>query len=296
MKRMGTIAAILMLSSGIQAKLAWGEIGFGPGQSLDPAEVVREAGGIQVPADMTTEIRCAVAQLMDFRITKTDLGETGWNFIPLIEDFQSGIPAQVARYFRNVSRQSLKRGVSMAYEEEIQTGASPDREKVVTELTQILVETPYSVFRQIVPAEQWGTKIAHHLGGEIRVVEKDPAGRAVRQLERMVLSGVPFADMNFDPVNQDMTKAEIILYGKDGAKVYWRVYHSDNGSTKADVGSVEFRSYGDNSVLVTFHSAHKIRGLELVPPVAKSILEKTFLDHARRYQAIAERAAQAPCL
>jgi hypothetical protein len=57
------------------------------------------------------------------------------------------------------------------------------------------------------------------------------------------------------------------------------------------VGSVEFRAYDENSVLVTFHSAHRLRGLELLPAAAKRALSQTFLDHARRYRDIVARVS-----
>ena len=74
----------------------------------------------------------------------------------------------------------------------------------------------------------------------------------------MVLSTVTSQLDCTDPL--DMTKVENIVYDDNGATVFWKVMHSDNGSVIADVGSVDFRAYDQNSTLVTFHSAHKLSG------------------------------------
>ena len=85
-----------------------------------------------------------------------------------------------------------------------------------------------------------------------------------------------------------MTKAELIRYGDGFAKVCWKVYFSDNGSTDVDVGSVEFRAYGDGGTLVTFHSAYKIRtgGIPIPGPILGPMLSGTFLDHLEQYRFI----------
>lgn len=261
------------------------ETGFGPGQSMGLTEAVREARATMVPA--IPGIPAAVPA--GFGITGTDLGRTGWDFVGLVDAFQAQTPSEVTRYFVSAGQRELSGGISRTYQSELRTGAGPEKEAVVVEVTRILIDAHYDVLQTMIPAWEWGLNLAHRLGGEVRVVEKGADGRVVRQLERMVFSGVPFAAVDCSLINQDMTKAEIIRYGKDSAKVYWRVYRSDNGSTKVDIGSVEFRAYGESSVLVTFHSAHRLRGLEFMPAAAKRALSRTFLDHARRYQAIAVR-------
>ncbi|OGR40544.1 MAG: hypothetical protein A2X29_09545 [Elusimicrobia bacterium GWA2_64_40] len=292
-KTLTPILFVLALIGGAGLSLA--ETGFGPAQTMDLAETIKEARQTPVPG-LSPGIPAEPQLVTDpglrrgsagFPITGTDLGPTGWDFVDMIETFQTRLPKDVARYFSAAGPRELVGGISKSYESEIRAGSGGEKEKVVIELTRILIDAPFSVFQKKLPAGDWGLNIAHRLGGEVLVTEKGADGRVVRQLERMVLSGVPCAAVNLSLTNQDMTKAEIIRYGKDSAKVYWRVYRSDNGSTKVDVGSVEFRTYGESSVLVTFHSAHRLRGLEFLPGVAKRVLSQTFLDHARRYRDIA---------
>jgi len=277
------------------------ETGFGPEQSMDLTEALKEVRGTAVPG-ISVGIQAAlpVEEKRDelyaaagcgpagFGITGTDLGPTGWDFTGLIETFQAQTPSDVAQYFASAGPRELSRGISRSYESELRTGAGPEKDAVVVEVTQILINAPFHVLQKMIPAEEWGLNLAHRLGGEVRVVEKGADGRAVRQLERMVLSGVPFAAVDCSLINQDMTKAELIRYGEDSTKVYWRVYRSDNDSTKVDIGSVEFRAYDATSVLVTFYSAHRLRGLEFLPKVAKRALSQTFLDHAQRYKSLVE--------
>lgn len=263
---------------------AGAEIGFGPGQSLNVGDLKNEAAALNVPAAGLEPAKRRPSN--DYRITGSDLGGTGWDFIQLAGDFQAHVPGDIARDFNEAGRQDLVAGISRSYTDRIRTGAGPERQEVAVEITRLLIEKPYPLFTRVIPPATWGTRLAHYLGGEVAVVEKDRQGRAVRQLERMVLSSIPLTDADIPLINQDMTKAEIIEYRPNGAKVYWRVYRSDNGSTKADIGSVEFSAYGSDSVLVTFHSAHRIAGLDHFPRLAGQLLERTFLDHAKMYRSL----------
>jgi len=110
----------------------------------------------------------------------------------------------------------------------------------------------------------WGKNLAHHLGGDLKTITGNADEK--RQIERMVLSA-----LNYNPKTAidrriipklDMTKTEIIRYASDNAKIYWRAYHSDNSTVKADIGSLEFKAL-ENGTLVTFHSAHDLSFGEL---------------------------------
>ncbi|OFZ21612.1 MAG: hypothetical protein A2X94_00295 [Bdellovibrionales bacterium GWB1_55_8] len=83
-----------------------------------------------------------------------------------------------------------------------------------------------------------------------------------------------------------MTKLEEIVYEENRSNVFWKVIFSDNGSTEMDLGSVEFRAFEHNFVVVTFHSAHRLRmfGLKIPPALAKSSLRSVFRDHLRHYR------------
>jgi hypothetical protein len=90
--------------------------------------------------------------------------------------------------------------------------------------------------------------------------------------------------------NLDMTKSEIIEYGKNIATVYWRAFHSDNETTRSDIGYVEFSQSKSGDTVVTFQSAHK---LYLPNFVTRVSLANTFMDHLRKYKnIIAENTAK----
>jgi hypothetical protein len=131
----------------------------------------------------------------------------------------------------------------------------------------------------------------YYLGGQVVVVEEDVQGRVVRQVERMVLGALP-CNLDVRLGNNDMTKAEIIEVQAERAKVFWRVYYSDNNSTETDVGSVEFSAFDPDATLVTFHSAHRLNmplGIHIDNSVVKLVLNTYFLDHIAHYRELVSR-------
>lgn len=137
---------------------------------------------------------------------------------------------------------------------------------MAVEYTAGVTDVPFDAFVALLPAQDWGVELDHDLGGERQILDTDAQGRAVSQVERMVLSALP-CDFEDALLNQDMTKAERILYGDDAITVYWRVYYSDNGTTAADVGSVSFVRH-DAGTQVVFHSAHSLRAFHVPLPNA----------------------------
>lgn len=135
------------------------------------------------------------------------------------------------------------------------------------------------------PSCKAGIELDHYLGGELIVYSTDKQGRAVTQLERMVLSPFP-CDWETPLTDMDMTKVEFIEYTDSSATVYWRVMYSDNDSTEEDVGSVSFAAYDDFSTVVTFHSAHRLNaplGIHLPNPLVRLTLVSIFQDHIWHY-------------
>ncbi len=208
-----------------------------------------------------------------------------WDIVDLVKDFQSVLPSNVESEQAALSRDQLVKGVSWTWSADVVEAKGGSAKKMAVELSQRIIEVPYAQFVQRLPAESWGIKLAYYIGGEVAVDQQDPQGRAVRQVERMVLSPFPCAiDLRIG--NNDMTKAEVIEYGTERAKVFWRVYFSDNDSTEADVGSVEFSAYDASSTLVTFHSAHRLNapgGVHIPTDAVELALKTYFLDHIAKY-------------
>jgi hypothetical protein len=208
-----------------------------------------------------------------------------WDITGVVEAFQAAVPAAVARERDAATTADLLGGVSWTWEQEVVEPAGAAPKAMAVELSERVIEVPYAAFSQALAAEDWGVSLAFYLGGEVRVNERDAQGRAVRQHERMVLNPFP-CDMDTRLANNDMTKVEVIEYGSDWARVNWRVYYSDNDSTEADVGSVEFSAHDARSTRVTFHSAHRLNaplGIHIPNDVVRAVLKGYFLDHIRRY-------------
>jgi hypothetical protein len=202
----------------------------------------------------------------------------------LIEDYQALLPSQVAEERAGLSRTELVEGRAWTWEQDLADRVDAPLKTMAVELSVQLIEVPYSDFVDRLAPATWGINLAYYLGGQLLVIEEDQ-GLAVKQVERMVLS--PFeCDMDTRLGNMDMTKTEVIRYYSGRAKVYWRVYHSDNNSTEADVGSVEFSQYDEFSTLVTFHSAHRLNaplGIHISNDLVQVTLQTYFLEHIRHY-------------
>jgi len=166
-------------------------------------------------------------------------GESDWNVVPVVQTFQNDTPGWAVEEIESASWEALRAGVSLSYTQEVEEIAGQGTRKMSVHITRLGVDMPYADFVARLPVEDWGINLDHYLGGQLKDYERDEQGRATRQLERMVLSPMPL-DFNSTLTNNDMTKVEVIEYGERSGTVYWRVMHSDNGSTEADVGSVDF--------------------------------------------------------
>lgn len=222
-----------------------------------------------------------------FPITWMPTSESQWDFKPFVERFQALGDHRPSDMLAGSEGQALRRGVSVHFEQSVVTGNTEPARDMTVELTLKTLPVPYETFRARFRTDRWGPNLAHYIGGSIRVLAKDSLGRATRQVERMVLS--PFdCEFDSDLTNNDMTKLEIVEDAPTSARVYWKVMHSDNNSTPADIGSVEFRAFGEKNeeTLVIFHSAHRVNAVRAIPLpswVLGPSLSKTFLDHVDRY-------------
>jgi hypothetical protein len=214
--------------------------------------------------------------------------EGDWDIVAAVEAFQADAPSDAVAAIEGASEAELREVVSENWLQEVAETPTSDTQPMAVHLTRGLYDVPYSSFVAQLAPEDWGISLAHYLGGEVQVYERDGAGRAVRQLERMVLSPLPF-DYESPLSNNDMTKVEVIEYGPEHATVYWRVMYSDNGSTEADVGTVDFRAAPNGGTWVTFHSAHRLNapgGIHVSNSLIRHALTMTFADFVRGYAAV----------
>lgn len=218
-------------------------------------------------------------------------GEADWNIVATVQAFQSAAPAAPRRAIEGAGRDALMAGLSRSWVQDVVESPGGKPVEMAVHLTRGLAQVSFADFLRRLPAADWGIRLDHYLGGQVKVYRRDAGGRPVRQVERMVLSPFP-CNMESRLTNNDMTKVEVIVYGKEQATVYWRVRFSANRSTETDVGSVDFRRYDDRSTLITFHSAHRLNlplGIHIASELVRPALEKTFLDFVRGYQRLVER-------
>jgi len=225
----------------------------------------------------------------DWTISWYPSSQADWDIVPIIDGFVDAMPAWAAAELAQASREDLVDAVSVSFDQRVAPFGAGSEVDASVEVTRGLIDVPWDELRARLPAEDWGVRLSNRLGGEVEVYAVDAGGRAVRQLERMVLS--PFTcecDTVF--LNNDMTKVEVIEYRDDRATVYWRVMYSDNGSVEMDIGSVTFARHDAGATRVTFHSAHRLNlpgGVPIPGAIVKPVLEVTFRDFIDGYRRIA---------
>ncbi len=190
-----------------------------------------------------------------------------------IKTLKEKMPVNIKNKISSASAQKLSKGLKLSYSQILNDFPGAGPVNMVVEFTQLFINMPYETFLKRFNPADWGQSLAGYIGGEVQVIEKDKQNRPVRQLERMVLTA---------PLRRlDMTKSEVIVYEDNKATVYWRVYHSDNKTTKTDIGYVEFSSLDQNSTCMTFHSAHK---LYLPNFLVRITLAGTFMKYLKTYR------------
>ena len=214
-----------------------------------------------------------------------------FNIVPLVKGFQAKVPARVQKKMASASSKKLADAHSVSYTQKVNDQLGKSRGKAAVHITRGTVNVPLNTFLKRMPAEQWGVKLDHYLGGEVKVTKRDAQGAPMQQVERMVLSGLP-GNLNIRGLNLDMSKVEQkeIIKDRDGnvsrVTMFWRVHDSANKTTLMDVGSVSFQANGKNQTLVTFHSAHQLgKGkIKLPNALVKPTLRGFFSDHIRHYR------------
>jgi len=214
-----------------------------------------------------------------------------FNIVPLVKGFQAKVPTKVQKKMARASEKKLANAHSVSYTQRVNDGLGKGRGKSAVHITRGTVNVPLATFLKKMPADQWGVKLDHYLGGAVKVTKRDAKGRPMQQVERMVLSGLP-GNLNIRGVNLDMSKVEQkeVLRDRNGnvrkVTMFWRVHDSANKTTIMDVGSVSFEARGNNQTMVTFHSAHQLGKGKIKFPnvVVKPTLRGFFSDHIRHYR------------
>ncbi|MET0251456.1 MAG: DUF362 domain-containing protein [Novosphingobium sp.] len=106
---------------------------------------------------------------------------------------------------------------------------------------------PFKVFTGKVDIARTIGFMNDYLGGVVVVLERDAAGRSIRQAERNLYLPQPnyLALLGGKPI--DVGKIEVVRYERDAHRLFWKTLHSVNGSATADDGVAFFERDGDGT-------------------------------------------------
>lgn len=90
-----------------------------------------------------------------------------------------------------------------------------------------------------------------YIGGVIVQIKKDSRRRVVHQIERNLYLPQPNYLALYQGQNIDVSKLELIRYGKNEQKMFWKTIKSENGSAKFDDGTVRFVRLNDGDTFVS---------------------------------------------
>ncbi len=127
-----------------------------------------------------------------------------------------------------------------------------------------------------------------YLGGVVVPLAHDAAGRPVRQAERNIYLPQPNYLVLYDGKPIDVSKLEVIEYGSDCHRLYWKTVFSDNGSARYDDGIASFvRQTGGTTVTIvgrqqfTLPAFWRVFDLNRVPDLKSMLVThayRTFFD------------------
>ena len=124
----------------------------------------------------------------DYDITWFPVNEEDWDIVALVRAYQAEAPVDKRTKVFEASKEKLRKGVSASFVQHVQEYAGEDPKEMGVELTVALADVPYDAFREVLPAADWGIRLAHYLGGEISDLPLGPprqrAGRRLHPAPR----------------------------------------------------------------------------------------------------------------
>ena len=116
------------------------------------------------------------------------------------------------------------------------------------------VDFPFEEFTSKVDIRNAVTYMKDYIGGRTVQVKSDAKGRCIHQLERTVFLPQPNGFVLINGRDTDVTKIELIEYGKGFHKIIWKTVLSDNISAVYDNGTVIFEELnGRTRIKVMVH-------------------------------------------
>jgi hypothetical protein len=96
-----------------------------------------------------------------------------------------------------------------------------------------------------------------YIGGVIVQVKKDARGRVVHQIERNLYLPQPNYLALYQGRNIDVSKLELIRYGRTEQKMFWKTIKSENNSATFDDGTVRFARVNRGDTFVSIFGRQK---------------------------------------
>jgi Domain of unknown function (DUF362) len=135
---------------------------------------------------------------------------------------------------------------------------------------------PFGTFTAHVDVARSIQYMNDYLGGKILVLERDAAGRSLRQVERNLYLPQPNYLAWWGALPIDVSKIESVIYRAEYHRMYWKTIKSENASASFDDGIIEFRGEGAETLVTVFG-----RQLFALPPT----LDRAALDRAPQLKA-----------
>jgi hypothetical protein len=138
-----------------------------------------------------------------------------------------------------------------------------------------------------------------YLGGVVVPVAHDKAGRPVRQAERNIYLPQPNYLVLYQGKPIDVSKLEVVEYGADRHRLYWKTIGSENDSATFDDGIATFERSSDGTCvtvvgrqLFTLPLFWQVFDLNLIPDVKSMLVThayRTFFDRTlANFEALVE--------
>jgi uncharacterized protein (DUF362 family) len=120
-----------------------------------------------------------------------------------------------------------------------------------------VIPVPFDAFVRRVDVAKTIQYMTDYIGGVILHVKTNSRGRVTQQIERNLYLPQPNYLALYQGKNIDVSKLELIRYGRTEHKMFWKTIKSENNSATFDDGSVRFVRMNDGDTFVSICGRQK---------------------------------------
>ena len=158
---------------------------------------------------------------------------------------------------------------------------------------------PFEAFVDAVPIHRAIQFMNDYAGGRAFVTRRDKRGRVLRQIERNLYLPQPNYTAFGGGVTIDVTKIELVDYGPQRQRMFWKTVKSENGSAIADDGIVTFEALGEDTLVTIWGRQHFVLpplwaaiDRELTPAMKRALVTEAYGRFFQRTFANLEAVAE----